>query len=147
MTSARRASIVGFIGMLVIALAITLNPTPFDAGRGAVIDAALSVLHRLGVSELFGYWELEVAANVAMFVPLGALLAGLLAPEWRWFGYVILPLLSAGIEFTQWLFLSGRDADASDILANSIGGWIGLSLVIVILELRSRLSRGRSDSG
>lgn len=141
MTSSRRASIAGLFGVLGIILLATLSPTPVDAGRGAWVDAVLAVLHRVGVPGAFGYRELEMSANVAMFVPLGALLALVLVPGWRWFGYVIVPLLSAGIELGQWLFLSRRDGAVSDIVTNTIGGWIGLSLVIVVLRFRSRKPR------
>ena len=143
MTSARRASVVGFLVLLGLVLAITLSPTPVDQGRGAWVAAVLSVLHRIGVSESFGYSELETASNIVMFIPLGVVLALALPPARRWIGFVVLPLLSAVIECAQFVVLPRRYSSFGDVVANSIGGWIGVSLVIVIAEFVAEGRQGQ----
>lgn len=69
-----------------------------------------------------------VIDNVAMFVPVGALVA---AVWWRrslltlW---LITLAISAGIEGFQWLVPTGRVANMADLLANGLGGLLGLGL-------------------
>jgi len=127
--------------LLGLVLAITLSPTPVDQGRGAWVAAVLSVLHRIGVSESFGYSELETVSNIVMFIPLGVVLA--LALPRRWIGFVVLPLLSAVIECAQFVVLPRRYSSFGDVVANSIGGWIGVSLVIVIAEFVAEGRQGQ----
>ncbi|BEH02613.1 hypothetical protein brsh051_18940 [Brooklawnia propionicigenes] len=103
----------------------------------------LSVLHRIGVSESFGYSELETVSNIVMFIPLGVVLALALPPARRWIGFVVLPLLSAVIECAQFVVLPRRYSSFGDVVANSIGGWIGVSLVIVIAEFVAEGRQGQ----
>ena len=133
----------GFLVLLGLVLAITLSPTPVDHGRGAWVAAVLSVLHRIGVSESFGYSELETVSNIVMFIPLGVVLALALPPARRWIGFVVLPLLSAVIECAQFVVLPRRYSSFGDVVANSIGGWIGVSLVIVIAEFVAEGRQGQ----
>jgi glycopeptide antibiotics resistance protein len=69
-----------------------------------------------------------VIDNVAMFVPVGALVA---AVWWRrslltlW---LITLTISVGIEAFQWLVPTGRVANMADLLANGLGGLLGLGL-------------------
>lgn len=115
-----------------IVAAATLSPTPLDSGYRGTIDKFLGVLHRNGVPDWFGYAQFEFAANVVMFVPLGFLIA--LALPWRavWLTFVLVPALSAAIEWAQGQFLAERFVSAQDVIANSIGGVLGAVLALLV---------------
>lgn len=131
----RRIGRIGLLVSLLVLGAITLKPTTVDQGYGTQIAQLLRLLHRLGFPAWFGYNELEFTANCAMFVPLGVFLAMALAPRLRWLGFLILPALSAAIELIQLIFLPARFATVSDVVANSLGAWAGVALVIVISSI------------
>jgi glycopeptide antibiotics resistance protein len=111
---------------VVFVLVVTMTPNPVDQGFESSITRVLEILHRYGVPTWFGYNKLEFSANVAMFVPVGFLL-GLAVPHRAWWLAVLAPVaFSSLIELTQLVLLPGRFATFTDILANSIGGWIGV---------------------
>lgn len=112
----------------------TLGPTPIDEGYDGVIAKVLKVLHRMGVPEWFGYAEVEFLANVALYVPLG-LLVGLVLGRYLWLGVVIIPALSGAVEGAQAQFLAERYATLQDVVANTVGGWIGLLLAAIVIGL------------
>jgi len=69
--------------------------------------------------------DLEFAANIAMFVPLGFLFVLLLGRRyWAW-AIVVAVVLTCGIEATQTL-LPTRVTDTRDLIANSSGALIGV---------------------
>ncbi len=114
-----------FVVYLAFVMWVTMTPSLDGVGVPSVAERLLQVLHRIGVPDAFGYDELEFTANIGMFVPLGFLL-GLALPGWGWWlALILLPLYSAGIEWTQGEFLAGRVSDVRDIVSNSIGAWIG----------------------
>lgn len=115
-----------------IVLLATLSPTPLDKGYRGAIDKVLGVLHRNGLPEWFGYGEVEFLANVAMFVPLGFFIGLVLPRVAVWAGLFIVPALSGAIEWIQGQMLAERFATLQDVLANSVGGWIGLFAAMVI---------------
>ena len=115
-----------------VVIAMTLSPTPLDRGYESSIAKVLDVLHRNGVPEWFGYSKLEFTANIAMFVPLGFLIGLALPQVVAWLGLLLLPALSGAIEFTQAILLADRFATVEDVIANSIGGWIGLLIAFVL---------------
>ena len=81
---------------------------------------------------------------LTVLVPLlGVVLALALPPARRWIGFVVLPLLSAVIECAQFVVLPRRYSSFGDVVANSIGGWIGVSLVIVIAEFVAEGRQGQ----
>ncbi len=112
---------------LVVVLCVTMSPTPINLGREDAIRKLLTVLHDNGVPEWFGYSKLEFTANIAMFIPLGLLIGLALPRGLGWLGLVLPPAFSACIELTQALVLSQRTATIEDVIANSLGGWIGLA--------------------
>lgn len=121
---------VGASGLTVIAIVvfvITLTPTPVDAGYSDEIKQLLAFLHSHGVPTWFGYRKLEFSANVVMFAPLGFFLGLLLSRRW-WIAVLALPVLSVLIECAQYLFLPGRFATVTDVIANSIGAGLGAML-------------------
>jgi len=62
--------------------------------------------------------------NILLFAPLGLAL-GLLKQRKKWI-WLVPPLLSLTIELLQWRAIPGRSAALGDLLANSIGGSLGI---------------------
>jgi len=78
---------------------------------------------------------LEVAANLALFIPIGMFLA-LLAPRWGWLKTTaVVAAGSAALELTQYVLAIGR-TDVTDVIANAAGGLVGYVLV-ALAEARS----------
>src|SRR5688500_6019564 len=103
------------VGMLVAILVATLTPSP-----GTPVTANFWCI---ACGE---YGALDVAANVVMFVPFGVALA--LANQRRWLNVVACMAVTLAIELLQVRVVVGRDASISDLVANSLGGWIGVEL-------------------
>lgn len=117
-----------------IILAITLWPQPVDQGMEGTVERVLHALHTLGVPTWFEYGALEFSANVIMFVPLGFFVALLLPRRYRWLALVIPTLVSGAVEVAQLLFLENRFATLLDVLANSLGGWLGAAIAFLIVR-------------
>jgi glycopeptide antibiotics resistance protein len=116
-------------------LLVTMWPDPGQLEFGGIAERVLRVLHRFGVPEAFGFTELEFTANVGMFVPLGFLL-GLALPRGGWWvAVLLLPSFSGFIEVTQGLALQDRVSTMQDVAANTIGGYVGLLLAMVMRAL------------
>ncbi|MFN8574007.1 MAG: VanZ family protein [Gemmatimonadaceae bacterium] len=84
----------------------------------------------------------DFVLNVLLFVPLGVAL-GLWGVR-RWWLYVVPLLLSLTIELLQWTVVPGRDAALGDVVANSVGGALGLMALVRWEELllpNTRLAR------
>jgi glycopeptide antibiotics resistance protein len=121
-----------------VVVAVTLTPTTLDHGYESSISKILGVFHRHGLPRWFGYDTLEFCANMAMFVPLGFLVSLLLPSRTWWIALIACPAISTGIELAQHLYLSGRFATVSDILANSMGGAIGAVLAVILRNVVHR---------
>ena len=113
-------------------LLITMWPAPVDKGYSGSIDKVLTVMHRHGIPNWFGYNHLEFTANIVMFVPLGFLVALLLTQRLWWLALIICPAFSVSIELTQAAFLAARFATVSDVVSNSIGALVGIFFAILI---------------
>ena len=72
--------------------------------------------------------EVEAAANVLVFVPLGFLVAQLLPPRRRWIAVVLCCLASTGIEVVQAVLISTRLGTPRDVLTNTLGALLGYLL-------------------
>lgn len=129
-----RLAISGLIACVVVILGITMWPQPVDRGLEGTVARVLELLHELGTPNWFGYAHLEFSANVLMFMPLGFFITLLLSRRRRWIAFVLPPLMSAAIELTQLLLLSARFATLSDVVANSVGGWIGVGIALLIVR-------------
>jgi glycopeptide antibiotics resistance protein len=90
------------------------------------------------------YTQLESAANVLLFVPLGLLIALLIPTKWWWAVVVGLALLAVGIELGQALFLPGRVPTLDDVLANTTGGVIGVAIAAVVRGISRAIRKARS---
>lgn len=67
---------------------------------------------------------LDVLNNIVMFVPLG--LAFALASGRRWWSVLACVAVTMFVEAMQFRIVTGRDSSLSDLLANSLGGLIGV---------------------
>ena len=126
---------IAWLGLLAygaVVAAVTMSPTPLDSGYRGTIDKVLALLHRNGLPERFDYPEVEFAANILMFIPIGFFIGLVLPRVAVWAGIFIVPALSGAIEFIQGQLLAERFSTLNDVIANTIGGWIGLLAAIII---------------
>lgn len=126
---------------LAVVLLATLSPTPIDQGYESAVERVLAVLHRNGVPGWFGYRWFEFAANILMFVPVGFFLSLVFPTRFLWLALPLIPALSGSLEFTQYLVLPARFATVNDVIANSLGGWLGIAgaaIVVVAVHVRDR---------
>lgn len=146
------------LAVTVVAVAsITLWPTPVDEGGRSTLLLTLERLHARGVPTWVDYVLVERAANVVMFLPLGALLALLLPPRRRWSAVPVLAAVSLLVELVQHVALPQRSATGWDVLANTTGAVAGVVLVATAMALlrdltpataaRSPLRRGARAPG
>ncbi|MCU1437732.1 MAG: hypothetical protein JWP66_819 [Naasia sp.] len=126
---------------LAIVAAITLPPSPVDRPVRGQIDRVLEELHERGVPEYIGYSKVEFAANIAMFVPVGFLIALGLAARFAWLALLLGPVLSAALELAQKLLLPERYASVLDVLANSLGALVGFVIAVLLRLLVARRDR------
>lgn len=113
-------------------LIVTMWPQPEQLEFDSISSKVLKALHNLGVPEWFGYDKLEFTANIGMFVPLGFLLGLALARRAWWVALFLLPAFSGAIEYTQGVALDERVSTFYDVMANTIGGYLGLLLAMII---------------
>lgn len=120
---------------LLLVFAVTMSPTPIDQGYEASIDRVLAVLHRNGVPDWFGYNKLEFSANVAMFIPIGFLVALAMPARVWWISLLLCPGLSVSIELIQGAVLTQRFSTISDVAANTLGALVGITAAIALRAL------------
>lgn len=105
----------------VVILALTLTPsTP-----AAPLSPFCVICGDLGGTDF--------VLNVALFLPLG-IGVGAMWPG-RWWRWVVPALLSLSIELVQHGFVPGRDGTFGDLLANSLGGGLGIAITAFALLL------------
>ena len=108
-------------GGLLAVLALTTGPVPRDA-QEAFRELVNALLPRLGLAPL-SVADAEGLANVALFVPLGAVGALLLRRHAAWV-VIALGALSLAIEVYQ-ARLPDRTPSYRDVVANSAGALLG----------------------
>ena len=109
---------------------IAFWPSPVDAGARPLLIAITRLFPALT------YPRIEFAGNVALFIPLGLLLALLLRRE-RWLVLPIAFLTTVFIECGQAVALADRTPSLLDIVANTAGACIGM-LITAFGELLAR---------
>jgi glycopeptide antibiotics resistance protein len=87
-----------------------------------------------------GFSELEFAANVAMFVPLGLFFVLLLGRRRWWLGLLIAVGITFVIEFAQ-QGIPNRVSDPRDLLSNSLGAALGATAALVLTASEARRAR------
>jgi hypothetical protein len=123
--------------VLTIVLAATLAPASASTPTAAFWCVACGE---------FG--GLDVLNNIVLFLPLGAAFA--LATDRRWRSILACVAVTVFIEAMQIRVVPGRDASLSDILANSLGGAIGVELALrrgVLFRPRGRAASGLAVAG
>ena len=91
---------------------------------------------------------LDVSNNIVMFVPLGFAFA--LATGRRWRSVIACVAVTTFVESMQIRVVQGRDASLSDLLANSLGGMIGVELALrraLLLRPRGRAATALAVAG
>lgn len=116
---------------------VTLGPQPIDEDSNGLIFQVLAVLDRHSATEWIGYNDLEFAANIAMFFPIGLFLLLLFGRRLWWFAMALGFGLTVVIELAQ-MFIPSRVSDPRDIVANTCGAVLG---VLIGLALTARKAR------
>ena len=129
------------LGAYVALLAVVgFFPSPVDRP----IDAPLSRIiqwcgqHGLG---FITYARVEFGANIALFVPLGMLIALLFGPRRWWRAPIICFVTTVIIELGQGALLPQRVASIGDVIANTVGGILGTLAAVAIMAALARSSR------
>ena len=122
---AARVTLVPYLAMLVW---VVFAPAR-EAGRVTGLVASIAqLLGVVGTPFVPAYVVLEFLANIALFVPLGALLALASARLPGWAIIVTGFASSVVIELVQ-LALPSRFCTVSDVVANTLGTGLGLLLI------------------
>lgn len=90
----------------------------------------------LNLVPVVGYEPADAAVNVAVFVPVGVLVA-LVLPRPSWARVLaVAAAVSATIEVTQFVTANtlggGHVADVNDLLSNAAGGLLGVGLLVLL---------------
>ncbi|MEJ1156610.1 VanZ family protein [Microbacterium marmarense] len=104
---------------------IAFWPTPVDRNAAGLLHAISAAIPWLS------YNLIEFTANIALFVPLGALGAMLLRRR-PWLVIVIALGVTIVIESVQALLLAQRTPSGLDIIANTLGAAVGLAIVLLV---------------
>jgi glycopeptide antibiotics resistance protein len=125
--------------MLVPLALIAFWPSPVDEPVQGALASLLKFLHAHGIPKWANYQFVEASANVALFIPFGAV-AALAFTEKRWWKIGSFGLMVSGvIELGQLLFLHNRFASPLDLVTNTGGAVIGALLARQALkDLRAR---------
>ena len=104
------------------------------------------LMHAIHVTQQHGlhfvtYPSVEFGANIALFVPLGLLLALLFGPNRWWRAPVICVLATVIIELGQGALLPHRVASVGDVIANTTGGVLGALAAVAIMAAIARRRR------
>ncbi len=139
---------IGITGLAMTAVAvaiITLSPSRLDALFHPQVLALMDYLHQIGVTQKFGFAELEFAANILLVIPVGFFLGLTITKNHRWIAYCAFPVLFAGIELIQRFALPERIPSILDVIANSLGGWSGLLLAFLLRLWLKPAHEGKSS--
>lgn len=133
-------------GYLAFVAWVTLTPQAYASAHIGILYRVLDALHRRGHLLTVDESELELLANVALFVPVGMFLLLLVGTRFWWAALTASFALTAFIEAAQ-RSIPGRVPDEQDLMANGLGAIIG-ALVALVLTLPTewRRRRRRLDS-
>jgi glycopeptide antibiotics resistance protein len=126
----RRLLVLGTSAAYALILAvIAFWPTHVDRNVDVLDFSAVRWIHDHGMSPHVVYAVIELSANIALFVPFGAL-AMLLTVRATWPRTVVAAAAVSGlIEVVQAVARPERTASISDVLANVLGAAVGAGAV------------------
>ncbi|WP_108249621.1 VanZ family protein [Planctomonas deserti] len=143
----RRASVLAGVVFAALLALIVLVPASSELSSHPMVFRALGVLHRLGAPDWVSFNFIEFGANIALFVPVGAIVVLLAGARRWWLGVLVGGCASVAIETAQLIFVTSRVASLRDVVANTAGSMIGAVLAAVILAVlgarRARAARRR----
>lgn len=123
------------VGYIALIGYITLS----TADNGSAVRSSstwiIRMLERLPVGLTGAQWEFLL--NVAMFAPLGLLLVLTFGARFFWVAALGGIALSLSLEGLQ-QFIPYRVPDARDLVANGLGGVVGMFLGLAVLSVRRR---------
>lgn len=129
---------------------LTLTPQPIGPTDVRLIRRVLAELHERGYAESIDYTRLEFLANIGLFVPIGMFLLLFFGAGGWWLAGLGSFATTALIETLQ-RQIPGRVPDERDLLANTIGGLIGVAVALVLTlpatlrRLRRRRARAEQE--
>lgn len=128
----RRGEGYAILAVFAVMLAILLWPSPIDAPIDGALRKVLHWIHVHGAPDWFDYDFVQFAANVLLFVPLGALISSMVTRTLWWVSGLFGLALSLLVEFIQATLISDRFATVGDVLANTSGAVLGGALVLFL---------------
>ena len=115
---------------------------PDASTPGGAVEVLADALAGLGVPDAARV--VEVGLNVVLFVPL-SLLGAFVLDRWRVVGWLLAGLaLTLLIEGVQAVFLSGRSATVSDLVANTAGAGLGILAALGVRRLLAGVPERRT---
>jgi len=125
--------------LITLALIVWLPAPEASSVTGVVFEIARLVSDATGVSLEASYAVFEFAANIALFVPFGLLLAASWPQLSPWAIVLLGFATSATIELVQ-ILLPSRYPTVSDVIANTLGAAIGVGLTRAWRSVRDERS-------
>jgi glycopeptide antibiotics resistance protein len=126
----------GFVGWL------TLSPQlPIGDGTDGFVWTVLNLLERIPCTRWIDYADVEFAANILMFFPIGMFFVLLLGRGKWWVAMLLGFALSVAIELAQLLVFTTRVADIRDVWSNSSGAVLGAIAVLILTAAKARQLR------
>ncbi len=129
------------IAYLVFVLWITLGTSPYGSDTASLLDRALIWFANHNATSWITFSVIERLANVALFVPVGALFLLLFGHRFWYLAILFSIGLSVAIETIQGLWLATRVADPIDVVTNGTGSVIGVALAAMLTWRTERQHR------
>ncbi len=139
------------IAAVIAVLVVGWWPAPVDAPVRGELEDVLRGARDAGVpAAVANYSVVEALANVALFVPVGAMLAAAVRPARWWIAPVLGLAVSGVVELGQLVGRPARIATGADLAANLCGALLGALLVVVVRAgqtVRRRRARSAAPRG
>lgn len=143
------------VAYLVPVAVLVLSARLGDQGIPQVAEALLHWLGDGGWPGVVRYGHLEAAANIALFIPIGFLLNGLIGRRRsltrRWSPglpdvvvWLLACTVSAAVEVTQLYLLTERSGTLRDLLCNAAGALAGVLAFRLVHRTRLRAERRKT---
>jgi glycopeptide antibiotics resistance protein len=134
------------MGIYLVALAwLTLTPSSSSAEAVSILRRLLAVVQSFDALAWVRFDQVEFAANIALFLPMGVLMTLLLGRRGWWAALAAGVIASCWIELAQYVWLPSRVADPRDLASNAIGTAIGVLVVLAATWPRAHRARSRAS--